>query len=88
MYIIFFYENFLNFEYFKSALHQKSLDYLISIDRQILSNEMTSRNDEKNKLIAEIAVYQENERVLKRERKSLNFFKEDMNDVFNYCFHS
>jgi hypothetical protein len=56
------------------ALHQKSIDYLISIDRQLLLNEINSTKDEAKKLNAEVMTYQENERVLKRESK-LKIFK-------------
>jgi hypothetical protein len=53
------------------ALHQKSIDYLISIDRQLFLNEIKSKQDEINRLISEATTYQENERLLKRESKLL-----------------
>jgi len=51
------------------AFHQKSIDYLISIERQLFLNEIQSQKDEINKLSAEATIYKENERSSKRESK-------------------
>jgi hypothetical protein len=60
----------------QKRLQEKSIEYLVSVDREALISEIKSFKEELKKLINEMSMFQENERQLKRELKLMEYAKD------------